>query len=61
MGILLQKLFLITFITFNCAMVQAQNARPLYSPDGRQIAFISTRTGNGDIYLVTLSTDFSWV
>lgn len=34
----------------------ANEARPLYSPDGRQIAFISTRTGNGDIYLLTLAT-----
>ena len=34
----------------------ANEARPLYSPDGNQLAFISTRTGNGDIYLLTLST-----
>jgi Tol biopolymer transport system component len=34
----------------------ANEARPLYSPDGRQLAFISTRTGNGDIYLLTLSS-----
>lgn len=34
----------------------ANEARPLYSPDGRQLAFISTRTGNGDIYLLTLAT-----
>lgn len=34
----------------------ANEARPLYSPDGRRLAFISTRTGNGDIYLVTLDT-----
>ena len=34
----------------------ANEARPLYSPDGSQLAFISTRTGNGDIYLLTLST-----
>src|SRR5829696_7117591 len=25
--------------------------RPLYSPDGRRLAFISMRTGNGDIYV----------
>src|SRR5437867_7840811 len=31
-------------------------ARPLYSPDGRQLAFISSRTGNGDIYLLTLAS-----
>src|ERR1051326_2242916 len=34
----------------------ANEARPLYSPDGRQLAFISTRTGNGDIYLLTLAS-----
>src|SRR5262244_700037 len=34
----------------------ANEARPLYSPDGRQLAFVSTRTGNGDIYLLTLAT-----
>lgn len=32
----------------------ANESRPLYSPDGRRLAFISTRTGNGDIYLLTL-------
>ena len=34
----------------------ANEARPLYSPDARQLAFISSRTGNGDIYLLTLAT-----
>ncbi|HJP95050.1 MAG TPA: LpqB family beta-propeller domain-containing protein [Pyrinomonadaceae bacterium] len=34
----------------------ANESRPLYSPDGRQLAFISTRTGNGDIYLLTFAT-----
>lgn len=34
----------------------ATEARPLYSPDGRQLAFISTRTGNGDIYVLTLGS-----
>ncbi len=34
----------------------ANEARPLYSPDGRYIAFISSRTGGGDIYLLTLAT-----
>src|SRR2546421_2395547 len=34
----------------------ATEARPLYSPDGRQLAFVSTRTGNGDIYILTLDT-----
>ncbi len=30
--------------------------RPLYSPDGRYLAFGSTRSGNGDIYVLTLET-----
>jgi tricorn protease len=34
----------------------ATESRPLYSPDGGRLAFISTRTGNGDIYLLTLDT-----
>ncbi|MCI0490351.1 MAG: LpqB family beta-propeller domain-containing protein [Blastocatellia bacterium] len=34
----------------------ATESRPIYSPDGRSIAFISDRTGNGDIYLLTLDT-----
>src|SRR6185436_16324786 len=34
----------------------ANEARPFYSPDGGQLAFISSRTGNGDIYLLTLAT-----
>lgn len=34
----------------------ANEARPLYSPTGKEIAFISNRTGNGDIYLLTLAT-----
>jgi tricorn protease len=34
----------------------ATESRPLYSPDGRRLAFLSTRTGNGDIYLLTLDT-----
>ena len=39
----------------------ANEARPLYSPDGRQLAFISTRTGNGDLYLLTLATgELKW-
>src|ERR1700689_631604 len=35
----------------------AEESRPLYSPDGTKLAFISTRTGGGDIYILTLSTD----
>ena len=31
-------------------------SRPLYSPDGKFLAFSSARTGNGDIYLLTLET-----
>ena len=34
----------------------ATESKPLYSPDGRKLAFVSTRTGNGDIYLLTLDT-----
>src|SRR5436190_12779303 len=32
----------------------ATESRPLYSPDGRRLAFTSTRTGNGDVYVLTL-------
>jgi Tol biopolymer transport system component/C-terminal processing protease CtpA/Prc len=35
----------------------AEESRPLYSPDGTKLAFISTRTGGGDIYILTLATD----
>ena len=31
-------------------------SRPLYSPDGTYLAFGSTRSENGDIYLLTLET-----
>lgn len=34
----------------------AYDSRPLYSPDGARLAFMSTRTGNGDVYVLTLST-----
>src|SRR5579875_13441 len=34
----------------------ATESRPLYSPDGTKLAFTSTRTGNGDIYVLTFST-----
>jgi Tol biopolymer transport system component len=32
----------------------ATESRPLYSPDGTRLAFISTRTGAGDIYVLNL-------
>ena len=35
----------------------ATESRPLYSPDGSKLAFISTRTGGGDIYVLTLATN----
>src|SRR3984957_4530379 len=34
----------------------ADESRPLYSPDGNKLAFISTRTGRGNIYVLTLAT-----
>ena len=34
----------------------ADESRPLYSPDGNRLAFVSTRTGGGDIYVLTLVT-----
>ncbi|MDE3138120.1 MAG: PD40 domain-containing protein, partial [Acidobacteriota bacterium] len=34
----------------------ATEDRPLFSPDGKQLAFGSTRTGHGDIYAITLAT-----
>src|SRR5271163_2319440 len=34
----------------------ASEFRPLYSPDGTKLAFVSTRTGNGDIYVLTFAT-----
>jgi Tol biopolymer transport system component len=34
----------------------AHESRPLWSPDGARLAFMSTRTGNGDIYVLTLKT-----
>jgi tricorn protease len=33
----------------------ADDSRPLYSPDGNRLAFISTRTGGGDIYVLNLT------
>jgi Tol biopolymer transport system component/C-terminal processing protease CtpA/Prc len=35
---------------------EATERRPLYSPDGRSLAFMSTRTGGGDIYTLSLDT-----
>ena len=34
----------------------ATEARPVYSPDGRRLAFTSARTGNGDLYVLTFDT-----
>jgi len=34
----------------------AFESRPLYSPDGKWLAFNSNRTGNGDIYMLNLTT-----
>jgi Tol biopolymer transport system component/C-terminal processing protease CtpA/Prc len=34
----------------------ATESRPLYSPDGTEVAFVSTRSGNGDLYVLTLAT-----
>lgn len=34
----------------------ATESRPLYSPDGSQLAFVSTRTGMGNIYILTFAT-----
>ena len=33
----------------------ATESRPVYSPDGKNLAFVSTRTGGGDIYLFTFA------
>src|SRR4029450_12578245 len=34
----------------------ANESRPIFSPDGRKLAFISNRTGGGDIYVLTLDS-----
>src|SRR6185503_16353529 len=34
----------------------ATESRPMYSPDGAKLAFVSTRTGSGDIYVLTLAS-----
>lgn len=31
-------------------------SRPLRSPDGTRLAFVSTRSGTGDIYILTLAS-----
>jgi Tol biopolymer transport system component len=33
----------------------ATERRPFFSPDGSRLAFTSTRTGNGDLYILTLA------
>ena len=35
---------------------EATESRPVYSPDGTRLAFVSTRTGSGDIYVLQFST-----
>jgi Tol biopolymer transport system component len=35
---------------------EATESRPLYSPDGGRLAFISDRTGGGDIYVLSMAT-----
>lgn len=35
---------------------EAAESRPLYSPEGDRLAFVSERTGGGDIYVLTLAT-----
>jgi Tol biopolymer transport system component/C-terminal processing protease CtpA/Prc len=34
----------------------ATESRPLFAPDGKRLAFTSTRTGNGDVYALTLAS-----
>jgi Tol biopolymer transport system component len=34
----------------------ATDRRPMYSPDGRELAFVSTRTGGGDIYVFSFAS-----
>ena len=34
----------------------ATESRPLFSPDGKRLAFTSTRTGNGDVYVLALAS-----
>src|SRR5215213_2002560 len=35
----------------------ATESKPLFSPDGRRLAFVSNRTGGGDIYILNLETN----
>jgi tricorn protease len=35
----------------------ATESRPLFSPDGKRLAFVSNRTGNGDVYVLNLETN----
>ena len=34
----------------------AYDSRPMYAPDGKRMAFHSTRSGNGDIYVYTFAS-----
>lgn len=34
----------------------ANESRPFYSPDGKKLAFVSNRTGGGDIYILNFAT-----
>lgn len=34
----------------------ANESKPLYSPDGKRLAFVSNRTGSGDIYVLNLES-----
>ena len=34
----------------------ATESRPMFSPDGAKLACVSTRTGSGDIYVLTLAS-----
>jgi Tol biopolymer transport system component len=35
---------------------EATESRPIYSPDGKRLAFLSTRSGGGDIYVYTFAS-----
>jgi len=34
----------------------ANDTHPVYSPDKKQLAFVSTRTGGGDVYVLTFAS-----